>query len=145
VSPAPPGPRRSLTIGNLEALVADMRTGDADAASESGVRKQANPSRASGTHRVIDDKASESTSRGRRPQRAKGAAAQPRKRAGPRPRPTRTNATLSTTAVDPALSGTFGQQVMTQQSKRANPLIWFGILVVLSSLGYFAYTIMTSK
>jgi serine/threonine protein kinase len=150
--------KRSLTIGNLEALVADMGVAPqkgTTSAAESGVRKQLDPNRASGRHKIIhrsDDAASESSSsspvasssgsrRGSAPRKGAGA----RQRPGTSKRLTRSTATLSTSAVDPSMTGSFAQSVMTQQSKRVNPLIWLVVVVLVSSLGYFAYTILTQK
>lgn len=142
--------KRSMTIGNLEALVDNLGQGEKEVASaaESGVRKQLDPNRASGRHKVVLPKAgehpAEESSSAVRSPRAQGARSSVRAGAGA-PRVTRRTSALSAVG-DPALSGsTFGQSVMTQQSKKGSAIIWIAALVALSLLGYIAYTVLTSK
>jgi hypothetical protein len=53
--------------------------------------------------------------------------------------------TMSTTAIQTGVTGSFGQGVVTEQTKRGNPLVWVAAVVILAALVYFGYTIMTSK
>lgn len=144
---ASPGPRRSMTIGNLEELVANMKKDQAD---ESGVR--------------ANDSGSGSTgSAGREQSGQRPAAAQPKQadkpdtgsqkasrkprsspRTGGRPVAT-TRHTLSTSGLEAGITGSFGQGVVTEQTKRGNPLVWIAAIVIVGALLYFGYTIMSAK
>lgn len=144
--------RRSMTIGNLDALVADVASGDSGShpvRDDSGAHKRT-PSRPSGDTSVRDPS-------GKR--RQVRASSGPRRRAptsssralttGSRARATasrpRVN-TLNTGALDTNMAGdAFGRGVMSQQSRGTSPLVWFAVVVILGVLGYFAWTIMSSK
>jgi serine/threonine protein kinase len=168
---ASPKARRSMTIGNLEDLVANMKKDQAD---ESGVRNRADETR--DTHRGGRDE-----SRDSRPAPAagrstggsggtSGAAARARPQSQPRPqsepepaapkssrkprsgssrtggRPLATTRhTLSTGALEAGVTGSFGQGVVTEQTKRGNPLVWLAALVIIGALLWFGYTILTAK
>ncbi len=141
--------RRSMTLGNLEEFVADMKR---DAPPEdSGTRKR-DPGKSSGHHPVVaagtpaPAAAAASGDEGRkRPRGARGPA--------PAPAPTRAptrgapppRMTMSTAAIQTGVTGSFGQGVVTEQTKRGNPLVWVAAVVILAALVYFGYTIMTSK
>lgn len=133
--------RRSMTLGNLEDLVADMKR---DAPPEdSGVRRQAGKS--SGHHPVVPPPTpaavADDTSRKR--QRPRGAAPVTQARTAPRTASPRM--TMSTAAIETGVTGSFGQGVVTEQTKRGNPLVWIAAVVILGALFYFGYTILTSK
>ncbi|MFV8753702.1 serine/threonine protein kinase [Nannocystaceae bacterium ST9] len=138
--------RRSMTLGNLEELVADMkRDGSVE---DSGVRKR-DPGKSSGNHPVVQaaPKPEDSTgSRKRaRPRAAVGPATGP---AATRPTGGRAAAprtTISAAAIETGMTGSFGQSVVTEQTKRGNPLVWIAAIVILGALVYFGYTILTSK
>jgi tRNA A-37 threonylcarbamoyl transferase component Bud32 len=152
VDGGPAAGRRSLTIGNLEALVDTLGTGDPDLASaaESGVRRQLDPNRASGRHKMVAAPAEEApaaaSSATRRAQpRARAAAPAAAAAPAPAPRMTRRTAALSTAPDSGLSSSAFGQSVMTQQGKKGSAIIWLAALVAIGLLGYIAYTVLTSK
>lgn len=147
---ASPSPRRSMTIGNLEELVTTMQK-DAD---ESGVRSR-DESRDTGRAAA----GREESGRGQAASRAKPqsssqtpgtgsqkASRKPRSspRTGGRPAAT-TRHTLSTGALEAGVTGSFGQGVVTEQTKRGNPLVWIAAIVIIGALVYFGYTILTAK
>ncbi len=135
--------KRSMTIGNLEALVDTLGTGEPEVAgaAESGIRKQLDPNRASGRHKVVLPKVDGGATEESGASRPKAA----RSARGPAPRMTRRTSALAAVA-DPAVaSSSFGQSVMTQQSKKGSAIIWVAALVALSLLGYVAYSVLTSK
>jgi serine/threonine protein kinase len=146
--------KRSMTIGNLEALVDNLGTGDREAASaaESGVRKQLDPNRASGMHKMVDMTADEDAheEEAESPAARSGRRARPGgrnpSRAGAAPRMTRRTSALAAVA-DPGVAGSsFGQSVMTQQGgKKSSAVIWIAALVAMSLIGYIAYSVLTSK
>lgn len=144
--------RRSMTIGNLDALVADVASGDSGThpvRDDSGAHKKT-PTRPSADATVRDP-----SGKSRQVRASSG----PRRRApttsgralstGSRPRVTgsrpRVN-TLNTGALDSNMAGdAFGRGVMSQQSRGTSPLIWFAVVVILGALGYFGWTIMSSN
>jgi serine/threonine protein kinase len=187
---ASPKARRSMTIGNLEDLVANMKKDQAD---ESGVRSRDESSR---PHRADESRDTNRGGESSRPHESRdsrsaaaarssggsGAAArarpqrqqpapqssrpghradesQPEPRAdessrrprntarassGARPAAT-TRHTISTGALEAGVTGSFGQGVVTEQTKRGNPLVWIAAIVIIGALVYFGYTILTSK
>ena len=145
---AKPRARRSMTIGNLEDLVADMKK---DQAEDSGVRKRAAEpaatpaaaaaaasSSASASSSVSKVKAD--TGKGRASRSPRAARSGTRSRTGVSPR-----TTVSTHSLETGVTGSFGQGVVTQQTKRGNPLVWIAVLVIIAALVYFGYTILTAK
>lgn len=153
--------RRSMTLGNLEELVATMKK---DGPDDSGVHRRdtgssavaqggsfggSGPSpQATDTDSHAAPRVSESSSSKSRPSRSGSAS-----RSGPaRTRaPSRSSApvsgrhTLSTTALEAGVTGSFGQGVVSEQTKRGNPLVWIALVVILAALVYFGYTILTAK
>lgn len=134
-------PRRSMTIGNLEDLVADVKnTADEAAVRESELSTEAAPAASPGE----SPKKSESrrpsapapVDEGRR--RSRGP------RTGSRPRATGSARHLATGGRD-GVTGSFGQGVVTEQTRRSNPLVWIGAVVVVATIVYFAYTLLTAK
>lgn len=155
---ASPSPRRSMTIGNLEELVANMKKDQAD---ESGVRShdESRDTGAGTSARSTGRSTGESRDSGQAAARAKPQASSPtpdtgsqkasRKprtspRTGGRPAAT-TRHTLSTGALEAGVTGSFGQGVVTEQTKRGNPLVWIAAVVIIGALVYFGYTILTAK
>ncbi|MFO7564422.1 MAG: serine/threonine-protein kinase [Enhygromyxa sp.] len=135
---ASPAPRRSMTIGNLEDLVATMKKDQAD---ESGVRSRSGQQPAA-------DADSRSEPRPKVPSET-GSQRIPRKprtggRTGARPLST-TRHTISTDAIEAGVTGSFGQGVVTEQTRRGNPLVWIAAIVIIGALVYFGYTILTAK
>jgi serine/threonine protein kinase len=140
-----PKARRSMTIGNLEDLVATVKK---DGPEDSGVRKRETAPAAPA------DTGSRARAKGRegsrppssRSPRATGRARGPRtgSRTGSRPVATSRH-TLSTGALEAGVTGSFGQGVVTEQTKRGNPLVWLAVIVIFGALLYFGYTILTAK
>lgn len=144
--------RRSMTLGNLEEFVASVKTPDdsgvhtRDAStSSSGTSPARQPAtRGPDTDSQAAPRASESSKPKSRASRSSGPA---RTRA-----PSRTNVpgatnrhTLSTAAIEAGVTGSFGQGVVTEQTKRGNPLVWIAVVVIVGALLYFGYTILTAK
>jgi serine/threonine protein kinase len=141
--------RRSMTLGNLEDLVADMkRDGSIE---DSGVRKR-EPGKSSGHHAVVPAPAptpvADEGSGSRKRARPRGASSGPAVAPVARPSSARSvspRMTMSTAAIETGVTGSFGQGVVTEQTKRGNPLVWIAAIVILGALFYFGYTILTSK
>lgn len=136
---ASPAPRRSMTIGNLEDLVATMKKDQAD---ESGVRSRSAP------QPPAADTGSRAQPRSNKPAPS-DTGSQTRKprtsaRTSPRPMST-TRHTISTGAIEAGVTGSFGQGVVTEQTRRSNPLVWIAAIVIIGALIYFGYTILTAK
>ena len=141
---ASPSPRRSMTIGNLEELVATMKKDQAD---ESGVRGR--DSGHSGPQKLVETGSQPkskpaadtgNTAKPRKP-RATGGARAPRTGSSRSVAPVR----AATTAIETGVTGSFGQGVVTEQTKRGNPLVWIAVVVIAGALIYFGYTILTAK
>ena len=137
-------PRRSMTIGNLDALVADVAAGD------SGVGKRApttgkQPVSSSASDEKSGPRASRGLSKGGRGPTRRTATITTGSRARVTASRPRVN-TLNTGALDTPMAGdAFGQSVMTQQSRGTSPLVWISVVVILGAIGYFAWTIMSAK
>jgi serine/threonine protein kinase len=161
---ASPKARRSMTIGNLEDLVANMKKDQAD---ESGVRTRDESRDTNRPAHRADESSRPAAAAGRssggsgaaaraRPQRQQPqsqpepaeSSRKPRNTARPssggRPAATARH-TLSTGALEAGVTGSFGQGVVTEQTKRGNPLVWIAAIVIIGALLYFGYTILTSK
>lgn len=172
--------RRSMTLGNLEELVATMKK---DGPEDSGVHSHAMhdsrdtgssaaapvtgshdpPRSASGSGSGSRSAGSGSRSGSRRNDSDSHAAPRVSETSSPKSRPSRTGArtrapsrstsatpvsgrhTLSTTALEAGVTGSFGQGVVTEQTKRGNPLVWIALVVIFGALLYFGYTILTAK
>jgi hypothetical protein len=52
---------------------------------------------------------------------------------------------MATSALEAGVTGSFGQGVVSEQTKRGNPLVWIALLVIVSAIAYFGYTILTAK
>jgi serine/threonine protein kinase len=141
--------RRSMTIGNLEELVATMKK---DEAEDSGDRARgpapaATPATAPGagagagaTGASAKSDTGSQTSASRKPRTGGGRAARP----GSRPLATARH-TMSTAAIESGVTGSFGQGVVTEQTKRGNPLVWVAVVVLIGVLLYFGHSILTVK
>ncbi|PRP92476.1 Tyrosine-protein kinase MasK [Enhygromyxa salina] len=159
-SAKPKKARRSMTIGNLEELVATMKKDQAD---ESGVRKREDSSarRAAadaraGSGSVPSVGAGSGQAKSARPPRS--ARSSSASRSGPRVA-SRTGSrtslrtgsrtgprhTVSTSALEAGVTGSFGQGVVSEQTRRSNPLVWIAVVVIFGALFYFGYTILTAK
>ena len=154
-------PARSMTIGNLDALVADVTAGDSATHAvapttgrhaSAGQKSKGKSKAKSGSGRARPGTSSRRAVSGRQRTLREGSGPRNRPRAsttasrarvtGSRPRVN----TLNTGALDTPMAGdAFGQGVMTQQSRGTNPLVWLAVLVVLGAVGYMAFTIMSSK
>jgi serine/threonine protein kinase len=158
-SPTRPG---RMTIGNLEELVANVKKDQAD---ESGVRTRdegrdtGRASSPAGNHAGAGGRAGQAAGT-----QAAGARAKPQAsaqapdtdshKASRKPRTTprtsgrpaaTTRHTISTGALEAGVTGSFGQGVVTEQTKRGNPLVWIAAVVIIGALLYFGYTILTAK
>ncbi len=135
-----PAARRSMTIGNLESIVAKLREPptpvaepepepEPESESESPRRRRG---RASGRHRALAD------SGRRRP-----VSGSQSRLSGSRP----VIGTSSFSAVDPSLASTgFGHGVMNEQRKKSGAVItWILVIVGLGGIGWIAYTMFTMK
>ncbi len=143
------GRKPALTIGNLEALVAQGKFDDTGAhqtlkASESGSRRRPKrledrgASARSGTHRAVSTDASDSGSRRKRSP------------SGRQLRPsTGSNPMLSTGPLsplaDPAATRSFGQSVVTEQRKGIVVWAWILGALFLGGAAYMAYSLFTTK
>jgi len=138
-----------MTIGNLEDLVATMKKDEAD---ESGVRRRdsgSDPGAARGRgQQPVADAGSRSQSRAAATSDtgSQKISRKPRTgaRTGARPAST-TRHTISTGALEAGVTGSFGQGVVSEQTKRGNPLVWIAAIVIIGALLYFGYTILTAK
>lgn len=159
--------RRSMTLGNLEELVATMKkdgpddsgvhrrdTGSSPTSSsgaQSGPTSSSQSSQSGRSDRADSDshaapRASESSNPKSRPSRSGAARSGPKTRAPSRSTtPVSGRHTLSTTALEAGVTGSFGQGVVTEQTKRGNPLVWIALVVIFGALLYFGYTILTAK
>jgi serine/threonine protein kinase len=165
--------RRSMTLGNLEELVATMKkdgpedsgvhtrdtgstgsTGSASSASASGPKASSGSGSRSGaaarSERTDSDshaapRVSETSNPKSRPSRS-GARTRAPSRSNSNPQPVSTSRhTHSTTALEAGVTGSFGQGVVSEQTKRGNPLVWIAVVVICGALLYFGYTILTAK
>lgn len=130
-----PAARRSMTIGNLESIVAKLReppTPVAEPELEQPEQPRRRRGRASGRHRALAD------SGRRRPESGSES-----RLSGSRP----VVGTSSFSAVDPSLASTgFGHGVMNEQRKKSGAVItWILVIVGLGGIGWIAYTMFTMK
>jgi len=171
-SDAPAAKRRAMTIGNIEALVAQGgldETGPNPSVGGSGVVARPTDPTRSGHHRIVPvaEAAVVERSRGstRKSKRATPSGPQSALRRPPtgavrhtgRQKPTpgtgrhgavgaapQLTGPLAAVAPDAASGRSFGQSVVTEQ-KGGSAWLWLLAVVALSGLGYFAYTLFTSK
>lgn len=163
---APAAKRRAMTIGNIEALVAQGtldetgpnptvdRSGDRGGAAEAPAGR-GDPGR-SGHHKIVptgEAVVAQKSRGGRTSARRTPSAGQPTLRRtgrhGAAPGTNRhsalnTTGPLAAVAPDAASGRTFGHSVVTQQ-KGTPAWVWILALVALSGLAYVAYTLFTSK
>jgi len=162
-SPGKKKRRKAMTIGNLEALVADagLSSGsNAGAPEESGVRRREDPNRASGHHKVVSADGDEAdgadgaeaedpraaSQSGPAPSKHKSTGSGPRTKSRPHTKSRPAIKTGSAPTVGDGMTGAFGQTVMTQQARRGNGAIIFLIVtVLLGVIGYVAWTVFTQK
>ena len=149
-------PRRSMTIGNLDALVADVASGETGAhpAARSGSERSPEGARGAGrkgrarssAHSRVRAKSRPGTASHRRVQTTGGRTPVPTasRRAATASRPRAK--TINTGALETPMAGdAFGQGVMTQQTKGTSPLVYFAVVVILGAIAYFGWTIMSTK
>jgi hypothetical protein len=107
---------------------------------------QRDPTR-SGLHKVVREESDSGVRRVRRPQTG----SRPPVRSGQRTpgtgrQPVVTTGPLAAVAPDAASGRTFGHSVVSEQATRGGtPWVWLIALLVVSGLGYVAYTLLTSK
>lgn len=171
-SDAPGRRKRALTIGNLEALVAQGRLDESGPNPAVSSKRTESPGR-SGRHRVVgvppaDDDEEAPTERNK-PARGPESGARvrggrspsdrhpttgrpgsgPRQGLGSRPGSDRYRELGSgplAPVPDAATGRSFGSSVLTEQSKKGGAAwAWLLAVIAFSGLGYFAYTLMTSK
>ncbi|NVB41179.1 serine/threonine protein kinase [Pseudenhygromyxa sp. WMMC2535] len=131
--------RRSMTIGNLEELVADIRPEESGVGRrEDSGRHESRPS-TGGQKRTSKSGSSRPITRNTHNLRA-GSRTSARSRAVGSSRQT-----LSTGAVEGVNTGSFGQGVVSEQTRRGNPVVWIGLTVLFLAIVYFGYTILTAK
>lgn len=125
---------RSMTIGNLEDLVADIKQNTPE---DSGVRPQAGASKkkAPSVSAPAVKKSKSGSSRATR-----GGS-----RTGSRARPASTSRHTSSGSALDGNTGSFGKGVVTEQTRRGNPVIWIGVVILLGAILYFGYEILTAK
>ncbi len=162
---APVPMRRGLTIGNLEALVAQGKldesgpnpvTGDGTGSQAAVARDKASVAR-SGHHRIVpkaEADLSEKTRGGRKQtHRTPSSPHSALRRTGRQPAPgtgrhgaLNPTGPLATVGSDAASGRTFGHSVLSEQAKKGTTAwVWLLALVAISGLGYFAYNLFTSK
>ena len=141
--------RRSMTLGNLEEFVAsvnepnDSGVHSRDTGSSAIPPVRQAPPRATDTDSQAAPRASETSKPKSRASRSGTARTRaPSRTSMPASAP---NRTLSTAAIEAGVTGSFGQGVVTEQTKRGNPLVWIALVVILGALLYFGYTILTAK
>jgi len=155
---AAPKRRRSMTIGNLEDLVADMKSAPeetgkhlaARAGPTTGKRSVARAESAEAeTKTKTKTKSRTKTKTGKGPRSGKpdtGSRRARGSRTSSRPRAAGTSRhSMSTTGIESTVTGSFGQGIVTEQTKRGNPLIWIGLVVLLGAVIYFGYTMLTAN
>lgn len=131
------GSRRSMTIGNLESIVAKLRDDPPEPEPEPDVESEPDRrrrrGRASGRHRPVSE------SGRRRP-----VSGSQNSVTGGRPV---VSATSSFSAVDPSLTSTgFAHGVMNEQRQKSGAVItWILVIVGLGGIGWIAYTMFTMK
>ncbi|MEM6996994.1 MAG: serine/threonine-protein kinase [Myxococcota bacterium] len=156
--------RASIKIGNIEALVAEGKLEDSGPSKTVPVAGKRRGS-TSGHHRVVgealaedgDDEGdafaqSEASGARRRPGSGKHRRSGGRPGSGPRATPgsgrhAALNPTgpLAAVAPDGASGRTFGHSVVSEQSKKPSAVLWLIGLIALSGIGWFAYTLLTTK
>jgi serine/threonine protein kinase len=152
--------RRALTIGNIEALVAQGKldeTGPNPAMPFERGPSQAGAVRPepvrSGHHRIVPvaEAAVAERSRGSArkhtptPQNALRPAGRPTGRQTTRHGALNPTGPLAAVAPDAVSGRSFGQGVVTEQKKSVSVWLWLVALAGLAGLAYFAYTLFTSK
>ncbi|MEM7159180.1 MAG: serine/threonine-protein kinase [Myxococcota bacterium] len=165
---APSAKRRAMTIGNIEALVAQGGLDETGPNLAVGGGNQApvqRPKRSapatSGKHRIVPVGEAElaqktrggrtGSSRQRTPSSPQAALRRGRMTGRHSAPGTGRQATLNTTgplatvASDAASGRTFGHAVVTQQKKGTSAWVWLLALAAIAGLGYFAYNLFTSK
>ena len=135
-----PKRRRSMTIGNLEDLVETMKK---DAPEDSGVRKQADSAPAEAGAQAKSSKPKKKTTN-RSSTARRGTGPRTGSRAPVRSTPSARH-TVSASALEAGVTGSFGQGVVSEQTKRGNPLVWIAAIVIIGAIVYFGYTILTAK
>ena len=172
---APEAKRRALTIGNLEALVAQGGLDESGpnptirgGPSQAGIARPTDPAR-SGHHKIVPvaEAAVAERTRGssRTVKSARATPSSPQTALRPGGRPTgrhpagrtktapgtgrhgavQTTGPLATVAPDAASGRSFGQSVVTEQKKGVPAWVWLLALAGFGGLAYFAYILFTSK
>jgi serine/threonine protein kinase len=171
---APEAKRRALTIGNIEALVAQGSLDESGpnpaipgGANQAGIARPVDPIR-SGHHKIVPvgEVALADKTRGRKtgsrptPAAAPQSALRPAGRqatgrhTGARQKTTpgtgrhgalNPTGPLAAVAPDAASGRTFGQSVVVEQKKGVAAWVWLLAIAGIAGLAYFAYTLFTSK
>jgi len=147
--------KRSMKIGNIETLVAQGKLEDSGpnptVPSQGGRRTKV---QTSGRHKIVGEPVAEDPDAPDGSDEADGSFEQGssrRRGSGPRRslatgrNPVNTTGPLAALAPDAASGRTFGHSVVSEQSKKPGAWVWLVGLVVLSGLGWFAYTLLTTK
>ncbi|KIG12442.1 Serine/threonine protein kinase PrkC, regulator of stationary phase [Enhygromyxa salina] len=154
-----PKRRRSMTIGNLEELVATMKKEEPDDAGgrtpePAGPAASASaPARSAAARPAADRSAAPAATQGatKSPRASRSGSSRAPRAGSPGSssraviRQATTRHTLSTSALEAGVTGSFGQGVVSEQTKRGNPLVWIAVIVIFAALAYFGYTILTAK
>jgi serine/threonine protein kinase len=155
--------KKPMTIGNLEALVAEVKEVAKAQAAEKQQAATKRPETAG--RRAPAKKAPSGRHPALQPVEQKEPSQSPRRRVGPTPvqhptpntreptagRPVvRSGSTMTTgqvSVIDPGVTSTsFGHGVMAEQNKKGGAAItWLIVLFLLGGLGYLAYTVFTMK
>lgn len=141
--------KRSMKIGNIEALVAQGKLEDSgpnpavpQSSKGSGSTGRRAKLKTSGRHKIIAEPVAEDGDG------SDGSFEQGGKRRRPITtgrQPVNTTGPLAALAPDAASGRTFGHSVVSEQSKKPGAWVWLVGLVLLSGLGWFAYTLLTTK
>jgi len=151
--------RRAMTLGNIEALVAQGKLDESgpspkvDPAVDPGAGASSGRSpKTSGHHKIVpvaEATLSERTRGGRRASSSTQAAVRRSTRqfitSSGRGGAVNMTGPLASVAPDAASGRSFGQSVVTQQKKGGSAWVWLMAVVAISGLAYFAYTLFTSK
>ena len=153
----PSAKKRTMTIGNLEDLVRNIKV---ETNAHKAAADKARPARRGKQPPVeeieIEEDDPSQSGAGRRVRGARSSGRRtippPARRGGTgnnRTLSARSSLTTSMSAIDPAMSvtggATFGHGVMTDQSKKGSVVTWILIIIGILGLGWVAYTVFTMK
>ncbi len=144
----PSAKKRTMTIGNLEDLVRNIKV-------ETNAHKPATGGNEEEIE-IDEDLSSSGSGSGRRKKRPRSSgrrtippAARGRGTGANRTLSARSSLTTSLSAIDPAMSvsggATFGHGVMADQSKKGSVVTWILVIIGIAGLAWVAYTVFTMK